>query len=243
MHRLGKTQTKALARETREYRAQTEALRRLLSQKEELEEILGLRRGELQSVEAELRQFRSEVRKMSEQKAALILQLGLLADEEAKVKERLDKTMRRENMFIETAKAELQKEREVVKNVKREAREARDEESSLKKVVAEIESYVRKEARARTRWLAVQEKLGKAERRYATLTVSAKAKLRKINEEQKSLDGMKTYLTDFYGKIGSYVAFAERTLEKVNKALEGKVPTRFQIPPGDVTFNNFQKYL
>lgn len=188
-----------------------------------------------------------ECSEQAERKARLFRELNSL---EAKVKEKeeyLNEFTQKKYTVIESTKRELNKEKESLKETKKLSVKLSEQVNNLLPVVKEFQDFVAKEADARLRYLEEKKKLNASEKKHTKIMSEIENERKLIAEENKSLDGIKTYLTDFYGKIATYTRVAKETIEQVNEALENKVPLYFELPPGEkeikVEFSNFSKFI
>ena len=112
----------------------------------------------------------------------------------------------------------------------------------LEKQATELEEYVAKEKNAHDRFIAEETKLSEAIKSRDAAITKAEEETKRIQEQTRGLDGLKTYLTDFYGKVATYVKVANETVEEVNKALaEKKVPLKFDHVP-KIDLSNFVEF-
>ncbi len=160
--------------------------------------------------------------------------------------EALQETISRKTKFIESTKTELKKEKGALKETTNILEETSAKISALMPVVREIETFLGKESNARERFLQAESIFVTSKEKTEKIVRKAQKERIEAEEKIKSLDGIKTYVSDLYGKLASYVRVATETLEYVNETLEKKeVPLQFEIPEGEkvlkIEFNNFNK--
>lgn len=193
--------------------------------------------------ESELR----EIALLIERKGKIATLNFKLQGEIALSQEALETSIETKGKFLSESEKELRRRKEESKNLEKVISNLQDRAEEMKSVVAEVEAFVSNGVDAHQKWLEEQDKLNAVEKKHEKLMSEMNEKERFMREEKKSLDGMKDYLKDFYGKVATYVAVAKETIEQVNEALEKNTPIRFQLPPGEkeleIDFKDFNKYL
>lgn len=213
-------------------------------------ELRGMVEGEakkLQDILDSKALYLGELSVLAERKSKLLRQLNGLEAQIREADAALSQTIDRKAQFINSAKVELAKERGALNGARKLFVKTNAQVKGITVVVNELAAFVSKESNARERWLAEQGKLNASEKKRAKIMSEMEKKRLSIEEEKKSLDEMKTYVSNLYGKLATYTKIAKETIEQVNKALEDKVPLRFELPPGEkeikVEFDTFSKYI
>lgn len=188
-----------------------------------------------------------EVAELSERKSILTKQITVLEERLKSLGENFAATTEKKRLFIENAKGELASTKKSLKEVKEELQAITEKVEELKGVAGELQEFVAKETDARKRWLQENVKLGVLLKKQEEVMAEIEKSKKDADSEKKNLDDMKTSITEFYGKLGTYVSVAKQTLEHVNKSLkESGVPIEFDVAPGEVLkvdFNNFTQLL
>ena len=116
---------------------------------------------------------------------------------------------------------------------------------NLLRVSKELQDYVDQGEKFRNDFHKEEERLGKSRQEYKSISTETEKQKQEIAREKKELDTMREYVSDFYGKVASYVRSAKETLEYVNEQLEEKgTPVVFRVPEGEiieVNLDNFDK--
>ena len=164
---------------------------------------------------------------------------------EDKIKEKqgeLGQTIDKKTKFIETAKAELLKERKNLTEIRQLLSSANEQLDAIMPVMVELKDFIAKESNAKIRFIEQEKKIAeykKEEVRIATTIEKSKAE---IETDRKSVEDMKVYVTDLYGKIATYTVMANKTLEFVNKEIKKNgVPIGFE--PINLNLDNFDEIL
>lgn len=186
-----------------------------------------------------------EVRQLGERKAALGKVLVVLEGKIKEAQEHLDQTVAREGHFVSSVKVELKKEKDSLKEVSETLEKTTERVNEMSPIAKELEQFLEKESTAQAKWLEAEKKLNASVKQYLDMKAQADADREDIAKQNQAQDAYKNYLTDFYGKLATYVRVAKETVEWVDEELEKRgVPVRFDLPPGEIMqidFNNFNK--
>lgn len=188
-----------------------------------------------------------EIHELIIRKTNLCQQLNKLTNDIQAAQGNLEQTIKRENTFVDSVKKELQSEQFKTKAASITLGEITDSINQLLPVVKELREFVIKESDTRLKYLTERRKLEIVKLEKNKIDADIIAEKEKLIDKGKSLDAMKTYLVELYGKVASYTKSAKETLEYVNEELEKKdVPLRFDVPPGEIvtiTIDDFNKQL
>lgn len=216
---------------------------------EKIAELHGLIQAETKKLQDVIEQKDSSLRDVAqliERKARLVKEFVVVENKIIEAERILKETIDRKTKFIETAKQELVKEKNNVREAKELLVSLSEEVKQLHHVVTEYKNFIAKEHDAHKRYIQEKEKLDSATKQKDEFLLLIQKQRESIDKEKKDLDAMKVYISDLYGKLASYVTVAKETIEDVNKTLEEKnVPLHFDLPPGEILkidFNNFNKY-
>lgn len=188
-----------------------------------------------------------DVLELGERKSRLAKEIVELEGKKKEELKALEQAIARNSKFAEASAEELKKEKDALKAILQVISDNRLKMEELGKIVKDTELFVSKESEARSRFLDQQSKLTTSEKRHKELDSKIRNEEKQILEDKRSLDDMKAYLQDLYGKLAIYTEVAKDTIEYVNKHMEETgTPLQFHLPPGEilqVDFDNFQKLL
>lgn len=211
----------------------------------ELRGLVELEAKKLQDVIEERDSCLREVRTLADRKDSLMRQLGNLEKSIQEAEQALTQTIDQKTKFVDTAKVELQKEKKSLGNIQAVLTKTLEEIEEITIVSREIKEFMLKESDARLRWLSEKQRLNESKKEYEERMKTLKQQELSTKENKKELEDLKTYLTDFYGKIASYTKSAKETLEYINEHFEKTgTPLHFRIPEGEVLqidIDNFNK--
>lgn len=167
---------------------------------------------------------------------------------EAQIKERreaLDALIQLEYKFLSNIKTERSKESEALEKIRKGISELSQEQSVLGMMTDDARTFAAYRDEYKKEYLDVKAKFEAAEQAKQEALRMTETLFRDASVRQKEMDYFKQNLTDFYGKVATFVRTAEETLEFVNQELERKgTPIRFAIPEGQImefTLENFNK--
>jgi len=185
-----------------------------------------------------------ECRELGERKERLNRELGTIEHNISEANNNLEQLCVRKERFITSAKTELVNLRKEIGATKKELSKLVAHVKETSNVYAELERFLQHERDAREKFLAIQEKLSTAEQKHDLLITKTKKEKEEIEQKQKELDAFKQHTEQLYGKLASYVAVAQQTVEYVNESLKNNVPLHFRVPEGEIielTLDNFNE--
>lgn len=187
-----------------------------------------------------------EIRETREEKSRIEGVIAKLQIQKAEEQEALKQTIEKKTAFVDSIKVELKKEKTALKETTDILSETSEKISELLPVVKEIEGFISKESDARERFLQAETIFNTSKVKTEKIVGEAQKEKAELEEKRQSFEGLKTYVSDLYGKLASYVVVAKETLTFVNETLEQKeIPLEFEIPDGKdiltIGFDNFNK--
>lgn len=187
-----------------------------------------------------------EIRETREEKSRIEGVIAKLEKQKTEEEDALKQTIAKKTAFIESAKTELKKEKAALKETTDILSETSERVSELMPVVKEIETFISKESDARERFLQAETIFKTSKAKTEKIVGEAQKEKAELEEKRQSYEGLKTYVSDLYGKLASYVVLAKETLNYVNETLEQKeIPLEFEIPDGEeilkINIDNFNK--
>lgn len=211
----------------------------------ELRHYVELEARALQNVSESKEVIIKDLAELSTKKTTIVKQIAESEKRLVDLEEVFNQTKETERKFVMDVEAELKNKTERLKTTNETLDEVSNKLDASTIALKEIEGFIEKEQDARARWLKEKIKLGVLLNEIEGLEKKFEKQQEANKKEEKKLDSLKIYLTDFYGKIGSYVKTAQETLEHVNKTFEETgVPIKFDIPDSqilNVDINNFEQ--
>ena len=209
----------------------------------ELREMVDQEAKRLQDVVDKKEGINLEIKILSDKKTILTRGIAGLEQEIKEKQEALNQLVNRESSFVSSVKTELSKEKDDLKQTKDSLGNLTDKLNETKIVASEIDTFIKKEADARVKYLDQEEKLKLSQREFKEIESKTELDMKELVKRTKELDTYKQYISDLYGKLASYVKVANETVESVNSYLKEKnIPMEFGLPPGEIVkiyFNNF----
>ena len=213
-----------------------------------IQELQGLVQAEakrLQNIVDEEEYHKGQIRELAEKKSALNLTIGRMEKSSKEKEEYLSELIQKKYSVIESTKRELNKEKESLKETSKSLAQLSEKMEAILPVVKELQEFIVKESGVQARYVEERKKLGTLEKKHKKISEETEKEKQELQEREESYNTMKTYTTNLYGKLATYVKVAEETLKYVNKELEERnVPIQFGLP-GEVLqidLNNFQEY-
>ena len=186
-----------------------------------------------------------EVASLAERKRLLNKTLN---DLEVKIKEKEEAFKQindKKNDFLSSVKQETIREKKALRETQKILSQTTVQLENLLALSRELEGFIKKHSDTRIKYLEESRVVSELESRRKQILPELQRRHEEIAQEKKDLDGMKTYLSDLYGKLASYTISAKETLEYVNEQLEETgTPIVFRIPEGeiiDINIDNFNK--
>lgn len=187
-----------------------------------------------------------EIRETREEKSRIEGVITKLQTQKAEEEEALKQTIDKKTAFVDSIKVELKKEKTALKQTTDILSETSQKVAELMPVVKEIEAFISKESDARERFLQAETIFNTSKTKTEKIIGVAQKEKADLEEKRQSFEGLKTYVSDLYGKLASYVVLAKETLNYVNDTLAQKeIPLEFEIPDGQeilkINIDNFNK--
>lgn len=187
-----------------------------------------------------------EIRDIREDKSRIEGVITKLQIQKTEEEDALKQTIAKKTAFIESAKTELKKEKAALKETTDILSETSEKVLALMPAVKDIETFISKESNAREKFLQAETIFNTSKSKTEKIVGEAQKEKAELEEKRQSYEGLKTYVSDLYGKLASYVVLAKETLNYVNETLKQKeIPLEFEIPDGKeiltVGFDNFNK--
>lgn len=198
---------------------------------------------ELQNIVEAKDQASRDLTTTIERKADIERTIRKLEEAMKEAQNALTEVIEKRTSFLNSVKIELKKERQALKEAEELLTATNDKIGELMPIVKELQEFISKESDARERYLETESHLILADKKHKKISALAEAESAEMKEKRESLEGLKNYVADLYGKLITYSKVAKETVEFVNEALKGNVPLRFEIPPGEkeitVDFESF----
>lgn len=187
------------------------------------------------------------VREAGEEKSRIERLISKITQDQKEAEEALLETISRKTKFIESSKSELKREQTALEDTRLILTETSQKVSELMPVVKELEIFITKESDARERFLQAETIFHTSKEKAEKIISKIETEKSEIEEKRQSFEGFKTYVSNLYGKLASYVKVAEQTIEYVNQTLAEKgTPIQFEIPSEEIiniSINDFDKKL
>lgn len=211
----------------------------------ELNKLVQIEAKKLQDVVDQKISIERDIQGLVQRKGSLKKAIDELERWIAEKNQSLTGLIKTEQHFISNAKQELKKETVALKEAQDKLEVVKATVEGLEKTASELKGFIEKAEQARRQYILRTSALNQVDKRLYEAEEKIKAYNDQRQKDQKALDDYKTYLSDFYGKVASYVVVAKETVEYVNEALANKVPLHFQVPEGtilEINLDNFDKY-
>jgi chromosome segregation ATPase len=187
-----------------------------------------------------------EVQSLGERKSELRKELASIENQIAEARLNLHNEIQARTKYIESAKVELEKEKVALAEVGKEVIAERDKLAELKRITEELSKFISSASQAREDYLGAKGKLDEAVRTEKEIMFKVSKEKAEMSQEKQDLDNFKTYVINFYGRLGTYHQLVRQITEHLHQLLkENKVPMQFGLPPDRITkvpFEEFEKF-
>lgn len=215
--------------------------KRVLSEYEKKVKVYELKLEELHAlVEAEAKAFQdvvtqketatNDVQTLQEHKTLLQETITKMQKNCVEAVAELGHTMSRERSFVESAKREVDKEKESLTETKNAVVQLKEEHEQLIPRVEEIREYSQKLSAVREEYTAESIKLEKIKHECTEIASEVERGKDEIKKKQKTFEGMRAHLEHLHNKAFAQMRAARETVDFVNKRLqETGTPMKFNI--------------
>lgn len=186
-----------------------------------------------------------ELKTLAERKSLLVGEIEALKNKKLAEQETLDEIIEKQTTFVNSIQREIEKEKTTLSEVRKVLKQTIDEMDNLLTVSRELKNFINQESDARIRYLEARSKLDITEQERNQILTQVDKEKKELTDKQKNLEGIKTCVTELYGKLAMYVMTAQDTIEYVNEHLKQTgTPIVFGLPQGEmieVDLDNFNE--